>query len=189
MFSNIQIDSVSVFRVCLVYLHILAMIIAFIGIAFGDFAIFWEQKINVKIFKKSAQIVLLSLLALWLSGFLIIFIDNNFSVIMSKPKLLAKLTVVTMLTINGVLLHRYAFPLLLGEKKYSLSKSGLICSLLGAVSLTTWLFSIFVGIGGLLTSFLGFSGFMILYFLAITIAITVSCYTMQAKLQSKLADI
>jgi hypothetical protein len=189
MFSNVQIDSVSIFRVILIYTHIIAMIVAFIGISFGDFAIFFEQKINITILKKSAQLVIYALGALWLSGILIVIVDNNFSVIMSKPKLLAKLTVVTILTINGILLHRFAFPILAGLKQYSLRKSGLICSLLGAVSITTWLFSIFVGIGGVLTPFFGFSGFMLLYVLAITIAVTVSLHTMLPKLSSKLLTV
>ena len=107
-----DLDFPAAARAILIYAHLLAFAAAVAAIAFGDFAIFAGQRVNTALLKQSARIVTLALAALWMTGLGIIWLDTQFALdaIAGKPKLLAKLAVVSLLSLNGVLLHRLAFP-------------------------------------------------------------------------------
>ena len=107
-----DLDLPAAARAILIYAHLLAFAAAVAAIAFGDFAIFAGQRVNTALLKQSTRIVSLALAALWMTGLGKIWLDTQFVIdaIAGKPKLLAKLAAVSRLSLNGVLLHRLAFP-------------------------------------------------------------------------------
>ena len=78
---------------------------------------------------------------------MIVGIDLGFDprLIVERPKLLAKLSVVTVLSLNGVLLRCYCFPRISGRREPS-ALEWLLVMVCGAVSTSSWLMAAFFGI-------------------------------------------
>lgn len=168
-----HIDLNAVLRMSLVYMHLISMCLAAAAVAFGDFAIFSKPgRINAFMLEKSAHYVSTTLIALWISGLLITWVDTRFdlALLAAKPKLLAKLCVVIVLTLNGWALHRMVFPRLAKPQRNPM-QAAILPAVLGAVSGTTWMFAAFVGVGKPLASALGYAGFMGLYGLALALGV------------------
>jgi hypothetical protein len=66
----------------------------------------------MKMLGKAASVATLALVVLWITGLAVIGMDTGFDteLLATKPKLLAKLSVVTVLTVNSLALHLLAFP-------------------------------------------------------------------------------
>jgi hypothetical protein len=90
--------------------HLLAFALAAVGIAFGDLAIFRKRRVDTDMLATAQTVVKWSLYGLWATGLAVIWLDTKFdlAVLATKPKLLAKLSVVA-LSANGWLLHRVVF--------------------------------------------------------------------------------
>jgi hypothetical protein len=170
---NLELNSVA--RLSIVWLHLLAFAIAASGVAFGDVAIFRKRRVDVKMLGIAARLVTFALVSLWLTGLAIIGFDTRFDMtnLMQNTKLLAKLTVVIALSINGVLLHRLAFP------RFSIAQdephdAATLPAVLGGISASTWLFAAFMGVAKPLAPALSYTGFIALYGVAVSLAIAVS---------------
>ena len=87
------------------------------------------------------------LIALWLTGLAIIWIDTGFewAALTDKPKLVLKLLCVCVLTVNGLFLHYLSFPVLTQNGPLSVANSMLL-SVTGALSTCHWMAAAFVGI-------------------------------------------
>jgi hypothetical protein len=85
-----------VVRMFLVLGHLLALMGAAVGVAFGDYALLGRRHIHHPLLEKASHGVALALGGLWLTGLGLIWVDTRFdmALLWSKPKLLAKLTVV-----------------------------------------------------------------------------------------------
>lgn len=182
-------DPTAMLRMLLVYAHLLAMIGAGVGIAFGDYAIFARRRLDAALLRLATRSVTLALLALWVTGLAIIGIDTGYqwSVLTSQPKLLAKLTVVIALTANGAALHHIVFHRLLDRRRQP-PGSQTLSAMLGAISLVTWLFAIFVGLAGPASGLLGYSGFMVLYVTGLAVGVTASLWLIRPRLGRRLAN-
>src|SRR6185369_13952154 len=114
----------------------------------------------------TANLVKWLLLALWVTGVPMVMMDigTDVSLLLGKPKLLAKLIVVGALTLNGILLHFVAFPMIMG-KPQSPQKAATIAVTLGAVSTASWLYASFVAVARIVTPYLSLHNFIILYLL------------------------
>jgi len=100
-------------------------------------------------------------------------LGGDLSLLPTKSKLLAKLVCVTVLSLNAVLLHRFAFPRLMSGHSLSTSEWSLVlCA--GAVSTTSWLFAAFLGIAKPLAAMLSAGQFIGLYVLALAFAVGVA---------------
>lgn len=179
-------------RLLALYAHVLACFAAAAGIVLGDLAVFMRRRIDHDQLREGTVWVTRALLALWITGLVIIGIDTGFApaVIASKGKLLAKLTVVTVLTLNGLALHRWALPRLLapaGDAAYA-RQAAKVPSLLGAVSACSWLFAAFLGLAKVLASVLGLSGFLELYALSLGLALAVAWVWMRPRLERQLRE-
>lgn len=174
-------------RMFVLFLHVLTMVAAGAAIAFGDYAIFAHRHIDIALLRKAGFVVSLALLGLWFTGLTLIWIDTQFEwvVLAAKPKLLAKLTVVTLLTLNGIALHLMAFERLC-EPKYEVQSSAKIAALLGAISVVTWLYAAFLGLAKPASALLGYSGFMALYGICLAIAIAVAMLLIRPRLLERL---
>ena len=163
----------SSWRLIALYPHLLACCVALGGIIVSD-AKFILNKGQLKendriLLLELSKIVSAALLLLWISGLSIILIDfaswPSLAELAAKPKLIAKLTVVTILTINGYLLHRMVLPTFTQKTKLKTISTPRLRSMfaLGAISGTSWLFAAFLGIAKPLSTTLGLSGFLSLY--------------------------
>lgn len=132
----------------------------------------------------------MTLIALWVTGLSVIWLDTGFDIdlLLTKPKLLAEITVVSLLTLNGIGLHWLALPAL-GKKHTDTQHAALMPSLLGAISGATWLFAAFVGVGKAVTPMLGYSGFMVLYGLSVVAAVAVSLAVVRPQLAKRMRTI
>ncbi|MBC7778496.1 MAG: hypothetical protein H7125_00185 [Proteobacteria bacterium] len=157
-------DITAALRTAFILAHVLAFTVAASAVAFGDFAIFGRRRVDLALLSKATQIVTFALIALWITGLAVIWLDTRFALaaMMSNQKLLAKLTVVTLLTLNGIALHRLAFPRFRLPQRDP-GRAALLSSVLGAISGATWLFAAFIGVGRAVAPALGYSGFMALY--------------------------
>ncbi|WP_137819711.1 hypothetical protein [Pseudomonas sp. 2FG] len=95
--------------------------------------------------------VVLALVALWITGIAIVGIDyaGKGMEYFLNPKLQAKVTIVMLLTFNGVLLHRAVLPAL--QKAGSLLKLSFNLRMLalfsGALSGVSWFYATLMGVG------------------------------------------
>jgi hypothetical protein len=121
------------------------------------------------------DIILWSLATLWLTGFALIFLEVNFDFeeLLHRPKILTKLIVVAILSLNGILLHRLAFPLLTGSANRS-QRAIIVCSILGAISTASWLYAAFVGAARFIGGFLTLGNFLALYAAVLVGAISIA---------------
>lgn len=180
-------DPLALLRMLLLFAHVLAVIAAGAAIAFGDYALFAHPRVDGVLLQRAGAAVSVALLALWLSGAAIIWLDTGFDParLADSPKLLAKLSVVTLLTLNGIALHRVAFRRL--ARPGPLPAPALyLPAMLGAVSLVSWLFAAFIGLAGPATPLLGYAGFMGLYGLALALGIGTALWLIQPRLACRL---
>ncbi|UVJ45038.1 hypothetical protein NVV94_05510 [Pseudomonas sp. LS1212] len=137
-------------KMLLVYGHLLATCIALGRVLQADHKLWsWRKEAldqaRREYLEETQKIVTLALLALWGSGLLLVlqgYLDEGVTYLLNQ-KLWAKVTVVALLSLNGALLHRIGFPLL-QKAPFVLLRSRL--ALLGALSMSGWLFAAFLGV-------------------------------------------
>lgn len=183
------LDLFAVLRASLIFLHVLIFAGAAGFILLGDIALFGWRRINVALLRLSARWVSVCLLGLWLSGAAVIGLDTGFdlSQIARNDKLLAKLTVVSILTLNGVLLHRFAFPHLVAPLPAAM-QSAWGPALLGGISASTWVYAAFIGVAKPFAA-LGYGGLMALYGLVVSVALTMAMIFIRPRLARQLNSI
>lgn len=153
----------TVFRLLLVLGHLLAFAVAITVILREDYALLVKKQIDPAAIKETSKTVFWGLLTLTITGAGIIWIDTGFdlAVLASKSKILAKLTVVGVLSLNGAVIHYLAFPAFKSRK--SLLHFVPKLSVLAAISVVSWMYAAFVGIAKPLSSMLGYRGFIEVY--------------------------
>lgn len=185
---ELNIDPIATSRMFLVYLHLLAIAGAAVAVAFGDYAIFAREHIDNAMLRKAAIFATLALGVLWVTGLSIIVLDLgvDLDALAAKPKLLAKLTVVSVLTINSLALHFQAFPSFATPHADTM-KAATMPAIFGAISAASWIFAAFIGVAKPLASALGYGGFMALYAAVLGGAIVVAMMIVRPRLASRLA--
>lgn len=183
------VDFPALSRMALLFLHLLAMIAAGAGIAFGDYALFARRRMDTVLLQQAGHVVTLALLMLWATGLAVIWLDTGFhwEQLAATPKLLAKLTVVGLLSLNGIALHGVVFGRLCrheGQRHTSL----LMPATLGAISLVSWLYAAFVGLAGPAAALLGYAGFMLLYSAALLAGVVTSLCLVPPRLADRLGQ-
>src|SRR5271156_5795965 len=103
----------------LLYGHVIAFALALAAVIKEDVHLLRAKRIDSASLHATAKLVKWLLLALWVTGVPMVMmgIGTDVSVLLGKPKLLAKLIVVGALTINGILLHLVAFPMVTGKPR------------------------------------------------------------------------
>ncbi|PKO86139.1 MAG: hypothetical protein CVU18_16565 [Betaproteobacteria bacterium HGW-Betaproteobacteria-12] len=145
-------------RLAIVYIHLIACCIAIGLVITSDVAMLKklvtgdpDSADDIAHLHYVKQVVVLSLVALWISGLAIVGLDASVKGLeyFTNPKLQAKFAIVTLLTLNGFILHGKVMPAI--EKFGSLLKlpSGLRqwSILAGAVSAVSWLYAALIGVG------------------------------------------
>ncbi|MBT8455450.1 MAG: hypothetical protein HKO95_10330 [Rhodobacteraceae bacterium] len=96
------------------------------------------------------NLVACGIILLWISGLVILWHRTGFQIDQFSPKLIAKLTVVTMLTFNAFAIARFALPALLQYRGYCIGEIPMGDRLrLGAIaglSTTCWVSALALGV-------------------------------------------
>ena len=142
-------------KTLIVYAHLLAACVAVGILLIQDLALAKSKgtplsTTAVKDLTKSAEIMFMALIALWMSGLTLVligYIDNPQEYLMN-PKLWAKFTVVAILTLNGILLHYFSFPRVTSRRGLLglPTLEQILVTLTGALSTVSWLFACYLGI-------------------------------------------
>ncbi len=182
-------DTTAILRMLCIYGHLMAFAIAAAGIALGDLAVFADQHINPTQLRKAATLVASALGLLWVTGLAVVWLDTGMdpAAMGGNPKLLAKLSVVAVLTLNGMLLHRWAFPRMVSPPQHTRSLVLGLC-VLGAISSAGWLFAAFLGVAKALTLLCGYQGFAAGYGLLLAAAMAGSLVLARPRLAARLAQ-
>lgn len=183
---SLTLDPLAALRASLIFLHLLCFAGAAAAIVLGDLALFAWRRVNAPLLARSARGVTAALAGLWLTGLAVVGLDTGFdpALVAGSGKLLAKLSVVSILTFNGVLLHRYAFPAL----THASSTRGdplWVPTLLGSVSATSWLFAAFAGVARPFAP-LGYGGLMAVYGGVLVAALAVAAVVVRPRLRRQL---
>lgn len=176
-------------RLVALYVHVVACFAAAAAIVLGDLAVFLHRQVDRRLLRRASAWVVKALAVLWVTGLLIVAIDTGFELpaLLSKGKLLAKFSVVLLLTLNGVALHKWALPRLMAPT-YQPELTARVPALLGALSLASWLFAAFLGLAKPLAGVLGYGGFMQLYALSLVLALVVAWQWGRPRLARQLAE-
>lgn len=142
-------------KTLIVYAHLLAACVAIGILLIQDLALAKSKgsplsASAIKDLTRSAEIMFIALIALWISGLslvLIGYLDNPQQYLMN-PKLWAKFTVVAVLTLNGIALHYFSFPRVTSRKGLLglPTFEQILVTLTGALSSVSWLFACYLGI-------------------------------------------
>lgn len=149
-------------RQFLLFTHLLAFAFAIVTVVREDLALFNARRVDGAKLKSTGHMIAWLLGLLWITGLSLVALKGGGVAAFSEPKIAAKLTVVLLLTANGVLLHWVAFPLLTQPQKRP-QRAAIICCLLGSISTMTWFYAAFVGVGHVIAPLLDYLGFMALY--------------------------
>ncbi len=141
-------------KTLLVYAHLIAACLAVGVLLIQDLVLVkWQGRAMdieaIENLQRNSGIVGLALVALWVTGLIIVsigFIDNP--AYLMNQKLWAKFSVVSILTINGLFLHFYSFPRLMAPQGFlGANTMGQFVTLVTAVvSLVSWLYACYLGI-------------------------------------------
>jgi hypothetical protein len=172
-----------------VLLHLLALAAAMMAVAWGDLALFGFQRLDTRLLSRALRIMVPALVLLWLSGLAIVALDlwNGRGAPWPGDKLLAKLSVAAVLTLNGVALHRWVFPQLARPVADIDGGMAARAALLGAVSQVSWLVAMFIGVARAWAPLLGYRGLMGLYLAALLLGLAVAWYRVRPALQQRMA--
>ncbi|UTW09187.1 hypothetical protein [Pseudomonas benzenivorans] len=145
-------------RLGIVYAHLIACCVAIGMVLTSDFAMIKELFKGGKSHLQDSQhmeslqkSVSAALAVLWVSGVAIIWLDINANGLsyLLNPKLQAKITIVMLLTFNGMLLHGLVLPAL--QKAGSLLKLNfsmrMFALFAGALSGVSWFYAAMLGVG------------------------------------------
>jgi hypothetical protein len=167
----------------LLYGHIIAFALALAAVIKEDVHLLRAKRIDTASLHATAKLVKWLLLALWVTGVPMVMMDigTDVSLLLGKPKLLAKLIVVAALTLNGILLHLVAFPMVTREPRNP-NKAATIAAALGAVSITSWLYASFVGAARIVAPYFSLHDFVMLYLLALALAVSFAILVVRNRL-------
>ena len=143
-------------RMGIIYVHLIACCVAIGLVLTSDLAMVrqlyrGETPTDSRHLATLQTTVATALIALWISGAAVVLLDASMKGwdYFANPKLQAKIAIVVLLTLNGVVLHRRVLPWL--QKAGSLLKLSFSQSLLaifaGAVSGVSWFYAALLGVG------------------------------------------
>ncbi len=126
---------------------------------------------------------------LWITGIGLIAMGPGLhaETILSNGKLLAKITVVTILTVNGILLHTYAFPQFSQATQTHIFGHADLLHDPGGISSVSWVVASLIGASRIIAPFLNYAGFMSLYALSLAIGLLVALVWVRPVIQRQMS--
>jgi hypothetical protein len=166
----------------LVYAHLIAACVAITILFMQDMALakLRGRPMNagaIAELRKNGSIVFFSLVALWLSGLALVvlgYLDNPAYVM--NQKLWAKFSVVCILTLNGVFLHYYCFPLVMSANGFlkQTKPEQLAVVVSATISLVSWLYSCYLGIARHWNNTAPYGYVMLIYALVLGVVLVIA---------------
>ncbi|MFT3957016.1 MAG: hypothetical protein QM722_22350 [Piscinibacter sp.] len=145
-------------RLGIVYVHLIACCVAIGLVLTSDLAMVrqlfngdLDDKLDDAHLTTLKNTVAVALGVLWLSGLAVVLLDSAAKgwQYFANPKLQAKIAIVVLLTINGIVLHHRVLPWI--RKAGSLLRlsygQSLLATLTGAVSGVSWFYAAMLGVG------------------------------------------
>lgn len=171
----------------LVFIHLFAFAFAIVMIISEDVKLLTSKKIDVEELHSLAKKVSYLLGILWITGIGLLALKPglDLSLILANSKLAAKVTIVSILTINGILLHLIVFPSFNSERKAK--RMVALSSVLGAISTTSWIFASLIGAARAVAPMMSYENYIGLYLTAMTFALLVAV-TVIIPLMNKILD-
>ena len=178
----------AIVRLLLLFIHVMAFAVALGCVLREDAKLLSAQPVDPISLRAAARLVRFALVILWASGAALIVLDTGGAVLQvaDNPKLLAKLTVVCVLTLNGIALHCLAFPALCGEARFGRYGASLAAAL-GGISAPSWLSATLLGIARGQAKGLDYADFMVAYGGIAAIALTFALTVVRPRIVRKLA--
>ena len=168
------------------FIHLIAFAFSFVLVVEADLAMLKSRYANGgRDLRADAHRVAMLLVVLWVTGVALIGMGPGFDLeaIVGNAKITAKLTVVSVLTLNGVLLHIYAFPVFAQDGASISPIKVTACSILGAVSSVSWFCASLFGVSRIIAPSLHYQAYIGFYLLALAIGIVMSLLVVRPRLQ------
>jgi hypothetical protein len=171
-------------RQALLYGHIIAFALALATTIKEDVHLLRAKRIDSVSLLATAKLVKWLLLALWVTGVPMVMMEigTDVSLLLDRPRLLAKLIVVGALTLNGILLHLVALPMVTGKPENP-NKAATIVATLGAASAASWLCASFVAVARIVAPYFSLYDFVMLYLLALALAVSFAILVVRKRLE------
>lgn len=146
MTITMPISSTEWLRLSLLYAHLLLSMLALARVLAADLGLV-TGKLSREALHSTVHSIVWLLLGLWISGLAIIWLDTGFApaLLAERSKLVLKLLSVTVLTLNGALLHNLAFPILMSNEPLNL-RASMLLAVTGSLSTLHWLLAAFIGV-------------------------------------------
>jgi hypothetical protein len=102
------------------------------------------------------KVVWFALIGMWITGIAMIYVRTGFELANFSPKLFTKIAVVSLLTINALMIGRFAMPHVEANLNQPLLdlplRRKLAMSLIAGVSTTSWLLALALGVSKVLAA-------------------------------------
>lgn len=133
-------------RLLLIYMHLMLSVFALRDVLINDLKVL-RRTIRLDDLASVHKRIVWLLSALWMTGLALVAIDTGFDPeqLADKPKILAKLFTVSVLTVNGLLLQYWCFPRIEHIEKLGVIETVLVMAS-GATSTASWLMAPFLGV-------------------------------------------
>jgi len=133
-------------RVALLFAHLLLCVAALALVVKTDLRVLRRRVSPQTMLRVHRRLVWL-LAGLWASGGAVLLLDlgGDLSLLLERPKLLAKVACVALLTANAWLLRRHALPRITAQRVLSPGEAQAL-AVAGAVSTASWLLAAFLGL-------------------------------------------
>lgn len=140
-------------RVALIYIHLIASMFAVSSVLSADVRLLFG-KLKRQHLRFTVDTVAYSLVVLWFTGLTLVWLDTGFAPaeMVLRSKLLLKLVVVSILTLNGLILHWLSFPVLLSKNALS-HRAIVLLAVTGSISTASWLLAALIGVAEPLARF------------------------------------
>ena len=180
-------DAVRVLQQGVLFAHVVAFAVALSAVLHEDIAILKARRVDAERLATAARTLSVALLALWASGLALVVCDIGLDVqaLLARPKLAAKLVVVTALTANGLALHALALPVLRRLPVDAGPGAGtppMLPLILGAVSTASWLYASFIGVSRLIAPWMRLADFLLIYAALLAGAIAVALLVVRPRM-------
>jgi hypothetical protein len=177
-----MVDRWSLLNQGVLFAHLIAFAVALSAVLREDLRLLRTRRVELPRLARTARTVSAALAVLWVTGLALVAFSIAAGPLPWQPsaKLEAKFVVVSVLTLNGGALHAIAFPRL-ARNGAVIDRRLWLPAVLGAVSSASWLVASFIGAARLVSAWLSFTGFMLLYGVAIGASLALALFALRAR--------
>lgn len=171
---TLPISATEWMRLLLLYAHLIVSMLAVARVLAADVGLVSGRLARSELRDTVRQIARL-LIALWVTGLAIVWLDTALdpAALAERSKLALKLVSVGVLTLNGIVLHRASFPVLMSDAPLGVGRT-ILLAVTGSLSTLHWLLAAFVGVSkplGALSSEVLFGGYAALCVATVSVSL------------------